>query len=189
MIASNSGESCSRNTRGNEGKNRVNNYRNGEQKDYKPYKKDFKKRDDNEKGKRNPQGNNKGFRDNKNNGSNQRRDSYKNSEGSNGNKPFKKKYNDRNYANSYDKDEDENVRPQRKQTASKEGKPKEQQPDKIEIMNRIEKEKKAMQKKQAERKNSKPARMQNRPKRTNNIDWTREYENGSYDDDDLDIYL
>ena len=46
-----------------------------------------------------------------------------------------------------------------------------------------------MKKKQADRKNSKPARMQTRPKRTNNIDWTREYENGSYDDDDLDMYL
>ncbi len=46
-----------------------------------------------------------------------------------------------------------------------------------------------MQKKQADRKNQKPARQQSRPKRTNNIDWTREYENGSYDDDDLDAYL
>ena len=46
-----------------------------------------------------------------------------------------------------------------------------------------------MQKKQAERKNSKPRGLQSRPKRSNNIDWTREYENGSYDDDDLDAYL
>ena len=81
-----------------------------------------------------------------------------NSNGSgNGNKPFKKKPVDRNYMNSYnkDKDEDDNVRPQRKQTP-KDNKAKEQQPDKIEIMNRIEKEKKAIQKKQAEnRKNNK----------------------------------
>lgn len=170
MVASNSGGNRSRNTKGNEGKERINNYRNGEKKDYKPYKKDSKGKDDSERSKK-QQG--QGFKDNKNNG----------------NKPFKKKYNDKGYANAYDKDDDENIRPQKKQAASKEGKPKEQQPDKIEIKNRIEKEKKAMQKKQAERKNSKPARMQNRPKRTNNIDWTREYENGSYDDDDLDIYL
>lgn len=172
MVASNSGESCSRNTRGKEGNERVSNYRN-----------------DSERDRKNQQGNYRGTKNNRTGGNGQRKESYKNKEGFAGNKPPKKKYNDRSYANAYDKDEDENIRPQKKQASSKEGKPKEQQPDRFEIINRIEKEKKAMQKKQAERKNSKPARIQNRPKRTNNIDWTREYENGSYDDDDLDIYL
>lgn len=109
---------------------------------------------------------------------------YKKKDGAD-NKPFKKKKYDRGFVNSYDKDEEDNVRPQKRQSA-KDNKVKEQQPDKVEIMNRIEREKKAIQKKQAERKNSKPVKMQNRPKRTNNIDWTREYENDSYDD--LDMY-
>ena len=188
MVASNSGESRNRNTRGmSEGRERVNNYRNGEKRENKPFKKDFKDKENGERTRRNSQDGNRGFKDARN-GGNQKKDGYK--AGDNGNKPFKKKFNDRNgYMNAYDKDDDEVVRPQKRQASSKEGKAKEQQPDKIEIMNRIEKEKKAMQKKQAERKNSKPVRMQNRPNRTNNIDWTREYENGSYDDDDLDMYL
>ena len=170
VVTNNSGESRSKGSKGTyEGKKRVNNNsRSGEKKELgKPYKKDFKSKD--------------GSKNNFNSNSNTN---------GNANKPFKKKTSDRSYMNSYnkDKDEEENVRPQRKQTP-KDNKAKEQQPDKIEIMNRIEKEKKAIQKKKAERKNNKPARVQNRPKRTNNIDWTREYENDSYDDDDLDMYL
>ena len=48
-----------------------------------------------------------------------------------------------------------------------------------------------MKKKQAEnRKEMKqPAKHQAKPKRAGNIDWTRAYENDSYDDDDLDMYL
>ena len=69
-------------------------------------------------------------------------------------------------------------------------KPREQQPDKFEIISRIEKEKKAMKKKHTELRNDqKPAKHTARPKRSGNIDWTREYENDSYDDDDLDMYL
>ena len=56
-------------------------------------------------------------------------------------------------------------------------------------MNRIEREKKAMMKKSESNRKAKPVKQQVRPKRSNNIDWTREYENGSYDDDDLDMYL
>lgn len=153
MVAGNSGESRSRSARSTkEGWKRVNNNQNGEKKEYKPFKKEFKS-------------------------------DYKKNDGSE--RPFKKKNYDRNFVNSYDKDEEDNVRPQKRQS-TKENKVKEQQPDKVEIMNRIEREKKAIQKKQAERKNSKPSRVQNRPKRTNNIDWTREYENDSYDD--LDMY-
>ena len=63
-------------------------------------------------------------------------------------------------------------------------KPKEQQPDKFEIINRIEKEKKAMKKKHTEsRGDQRPAKHTARPKRSGNIDGTREYENDSYDED------
>ncbi len=95
--------------------------------------------------------------------------------------------------NPYDKDRADEIsrrdsRP--KGTQTKDSKAKEQQPDKIEIKNRLEKEKKAMQKKQAERKNAnKTNRQQSKPKRMGNIDWTKAYENDSYDDDDFDIYL
>lgn len=72
------------------------------------------------------------------------------------------------------------------QSSAKEQKKKEQQPDKLEIINRIEKEKKVMKKKtQASQKNKQAnARPPVRVKRMNNIDWTKEYENDSYDDDD-----
>lgn len=95
--------------------------------------------------------------------------------------------------NPYDKDRADE-RPRRdsrpKGTQTKDSKAKEQQPDKIEIKNRLEKEKKAMQKKQAERKNAgRTNRQQSKPKRMGNIDWTKAYENDSYDDDDFDIYL
>ena len=184
MVTSNSGESRSRNTKHGEVKEKSNYYRSGEKKEYKPYKRE--------------NGENTGERGTKRDGktgyrsseAGKRKDSYKSGDNSGMNKPFKKKYGERNYGNPYDKDEeDTNVRNQKRQPSSKEGKAKEQQPEKFEIKTRIEKEKKAMQKKQSERKNSKPSRMQSRPKRTNNIDWTREYENDSYDDDDLDMYL
>ena len=48
-----------------------------------------------------------------------------------------------------------------------------------------------MQKKEKEdetRKNTKP-KTAAKPKRMNNIDWTREYENDSYDNDEMDAYL
>ncbi|SFA77280.1 hypothetical protein SAMN05216249_10280 [Acetitomaculum ruminis DSM 5522] len=64
---------------------------------------------------------------------------------------------------------------------------KEQQPDKMEIINRLQKEKKAIQKKNQDNKRkskSASSRPTPRKKRINNIDWTKEYENDSYDDDD-----
>jgi len=85
-----------------------------------------------------------------------------------------------------DKDDDEVVR-RPKQTKA-DAKPKEQQTEKIEIINRLEKEKKVIQKKSEVKKEVKAPKVQPKPKRVNNIDWTREYENGSYDDDDLDMY-
>ena len=52
-----------------------------------------------------------------------------------------------------------------------------------------EKEKKIMQKKkQDNKKNNQSQRHQVKVKRSNNIDWTREYENDSYDDDDMSYY-
>lgn len=63
------------------------------------------------------------------------------------------------------------------------------QPDKADIAKRFEKEKKVMQKKkQDSKKNHQTQRPQMKAKRTNNIDWTREYENDSYDDDDMSYY-
>ena len=107
----------------------------------------------------------------------------------------KRSYGNGGYSNSafnsrgFDKDKDEDT-PVRRQKPKTDNKPKEQQPDKFEIINRIEKEKKAMKKKHSEsRGDSRPAKHTVRPKRSGNIDWTREYENDSYDDDDLDMYL
>lgn len=107
---------------------------------------------------------------------------------------YEKKSNNGGYSNSfnnkaYDKDKDEET-PVRRSKPRTESKPKEQPSDKIEIMNRLEKEKKAIKKKHTEsRGDSKPNRHMAKPKRSGNIDWTREYENDSYDDDDLDMYL
>lgn len=99
------------------------------------------------------------------------------------------------YSNSFnsrgfDKDKDEETPVVRRTKPKTDSKPKEPQMDKLDIMNRLEKEKKAMKKKHTESRNeSKPARHVAKPKRSGNIDWTREYENDSYDDDDLDMYL
>ena len=107
---------------------------------------------------------------------------------------YERKSNNGGYSNSFnnkgfDKDKDEET-PIRRSKPRTESKPKEQTSDKIEIINRIEKEKKAMKKKHNDSKgDSKPNRHIAKPKRSGNIDWTREYENDSYDDDDLDMYL
>lgn len=115
----------------------------------------------------------------------------------NRNSDFKKKdYNNKkSYGNPYDKDKDNDNKNSRdsksKAVSNKDSKTKEQQIGKIDIINRLEKEKKAVQKKKAEniRKPVKNVKPQVKPKRVNNIDWTKEYENDSFDDDDLDIYL
>ena len=113
---------------------------------------------------------------------------------SNGGYSSQRSYNNGGYSNNgfnkgFDKDKDEET-PVRRSKPKTDSKPKEQQPDKFEIINRIEKEKKAMKKKHTEsRGDQRPAKHTARPKRSGNIDWTREYENDSYDDDDLDMYL
>lgn len=100
----------------------------------------------------------------------------RNNENGNQERPKRKPY--------YGKDED-NI--SRRENKPRDTKPKEQPRDKSEVASRLEKEKKAMQKKQANKKTK--HKQQVKPKRVNNIDWTREYENDSYDDDELDMYL
>lgn len=133
--------------------------------EYKP-RGDFKPREDRQKGEYKPRGDYKQKNDNQ---------SYRQNN---------------NFSKGFDKDKDEEQTPVRRSKASsKDNKPKEQQSDKFDIINRLEKEKKAMKKKQAEKKEQKPAKHQIKPKRSGNIDWTRAYENDSYDDDDLDMYI
>lgn len=103
-------------------------------------------------------------------------------------------YQGRPQGGGYYKDKDEDYdnagkREQKKLVAPSRDKGKELQPDKSDIALRLEKEKKAMQKKKQESKrgNQSP-KPQKRVKRSNNIDWTREYENDSYDDDDMSYF-
>lgn len=95
--------------------------------------------------------------------------------------------NGRAFDKGFDKDSDEEKVVRRK-PVQRDSKPKEGQTEKIEIMNRLEKEKKAMKKKASSKKEGKPSKHQTRPKRIGNIDWTSVYENDEYDDDDLDMY-
>ena len=100
-----------------------------------------------------------------------------------------------NYQGGYGKDKDEDDydrnkkhEPKKRLSVSKE-KSKDIQPDKADIAMRFEKEKKIMQKKkQDNKKNNQSQLHQVKFKRSNNIDWTREYENDSYDDDDMSYY-
>ena len=136
-----------------------------------------------------PRSNNGEYKPRSNNGE------YKPRTNNNGGYSSQRSYNNGGYGNSgfggkgFDKDKDEET-PVRRSKPKTDNKPREQQPDKFEIINRIEKEKKAMKKKHTESRNDqRPAKHTARPKRSGNIDWTREYENDSYDDDDLDMYL
>ena len=135
-----------------------------------------------------PRNNNGEYKPRTNNGE------FKPRNNNNGGYSSQKSYNNGGYSNNgfnkgFDKDKDEET-PVRRSKPKTDSKPKEQQPDKFEIINRLEKEKKAMKKKQTEsRGDQRPAKHTARPKRSGNIDWTREYENDSYDDDDLDMYL
>ena len=128
------------------------------------------------------------------------RGNFRNGEGKSYQKP---KDNAKPYRPRFDKDKDEeeggykrggkgNDRRNAKSQISKEtAKIKEQQPDKMDIVKRLEKEKKAMQKKNnqnSQKNKANTGRVQRPMKRSNNIDWTREYENDSYDDDDMSMY-
>lgn len=107
-----------------------------------------------------------------------------NNTGNDHGKDYKKSYssNGRNNAKGFNRQSDRD----RNSSVKKENKVKEQQPDKMDTIRRLEKEKKAMQKKN-DSKNHKSKTQKSRPqmkmKRTNNIDWTKEYENDSFDDD------
>lgn len=120
----------------------------------------------------------KNYRYNKDNDSNQR---------DNHGGEYKKNYNNanKNYGKDFSKGAGQS---DRSSQTGKDTKIKEQQPDKMDIVKRLEKEKKAIQKKNEQNSyksaKSQKSRPQVRVKRTNNIDWTREYENDSYDDDD-----
>lgn len=89
----------------------------------------------------------------------------------------------------YGKKDEDSPKREFRSKSTKDSKPKEPKQEKIDIKNRLEKEKKVMQKKQEHKKTPAKHKVQARPKRSNNIDWTREYENDSYDDDSLDSYL
>lgn len=73
-------------------------------------------------------------------------------------------------------------------TKTGQNKEKEQQPNKLETIKRLEKEKKVMQKKSEEiNKNAdKPNKPLIKQRRTNNIDWTKGYAKGLYGEDDED---
>jgi hypothetical protein len=92
--------------------------------------------------------------------------------------------NDIGYGKGYSSGKDQRMGDSR----TKSGKEKEQQPDKLETIKRLEKEKKVMQKKSQElsRKSEKPSKPIIKQRRTTNIDWTKGYAKGLFDDDDED---
>ncbi len=159
--------------------------------DKKPYNKEFSKTRDNSKGEYKPRTGNGEYKPKSGNGEYKPKGDFK----------PKGEYKPKSSSNAYggsskgfsykDKDEDDDQPVRRTKTVQKDNKSKEVQTDKMEIQSRLEKEKKAMKKKQDEaRKNSQKAPKQKvKPKRAGNIDWTRAYENDEYDDDDLDAYL
>ena len=109
-----------------------------------------------------------------------------------GNKrPFNPNGNARKSGGFYNKDKDndgeyEPVKYNRVKPPTKD-KNKELQTEKVELTNRFEKEKKVVSKKKSEntkKVKSNTAKQATRVKRTGNIDWTKEYENDSYDTDD-----
>lgn len=168
--------------------------------DKKPYNKEFSKSKDAVKGEYKPKSGNGEYKPKSSNGEYKPRGEYK-PKSANGEFKPKGEYKPKSSSNAYggaskgfsykDKDEDDDQPVRRTKTVQKDNKAKEVQTDKMEIQNRLEKEKKAMKKKQEEaRKNSQKAPKQKvKPKRAGNIDWTRAYENDEYDDDDLDMYL
>ncbi|QHQ60811.1 hypothetical protein Ana3638_08555 [Anaerocolumna sedimenticola] len=94
--------------------------------------------------------------------------------------------NDNKYGKGYSSGKDQRMGDSRSRTSP--NKEKEQQPDKFETIKRLEREKKAIQKKSQEinKKSERPNKPQLKHRRTNNIDWTKGYANGRYGDDDED---
>ena len=93
---------------------------------------------------------------------------------------------DKMYGKGYSSGKDQRMGDSR--SRSSQNKEKEQQPDKFETIKRLEREKKAIQKKSQEinKKSERPSKPQIKHRRTNNIDWTKGYANGRYGDDDED---
>jgi hypothetical protein len=93
---------------------------------------------------------------------------------------------DNKYGKGYGGGKDQRMGDSRAKTAQ--SKEKEQQPDKLETIKRLEKEKKVLQKKSQEndRNTEKPSKPAIKHRRTNTIDWTKGYANGLYGDDDED---
>lgn len=94
-----------------------------------------------------------------------------------------------NKDDDYENDKNYGRGNQRAESRSKSGqtKEREQQPDKFETLKRLENEKKIKQKKQDQEfgnKSEKPNKPLVKHRRTNNIDWTKGYEKGLFDDDD-----
>ena len=94
------------------------------------------------------------------------------------------------YQNSFQpKDKDEEYdskprmsKPRRSQKNDELAKIKEQQPDKLVIMKKLEKEQKAMKKKSEEKRKTQSSKPMPKQKRSKNINYTRQYENGMYED-------
>lgn len=165
-------------------------------------------RNNNGYGARNPRTENKGPRsefrnDRQGEGRGEKPRFQKTSDGGN----FQKKF-DRNEGNGYNKserydrnknynsvprfpnkDEDEEDNGRRsKPSRPKENKPSVAIPDKNKVQLRLEKEQKSMKKKQQSKKKE-SARPQPRVKRSNNVNYTKNYANGDYDDyEDYDEY-
>jgi len=107
--------------------------------------------------------------------------------GYNKNRDFKS--NPFNKDDDYENDKNYGRGNQRTESRSKSGqtKEREQQPDKFETLKRLENEKKIKQKKLDQEfgsKSEKPNKPLVKHRRTNNIDWTKGYEKGLFDDDD-----
>ncbi|MBH1941690.1 hypothetical protein I5677_12380 [Mobilitalea sibirica] len=89
-----------------------------------------------------------------------------------------------------DKDEDtdgkgsRNFRTGDTRTKSSQNKEKEQQPDKFETIKRLEREKKAMQKKYKDEEPKKPKRPVMKEKRSSKNEWTKSYQFGLLDEED-----
>ena len=82
-----------------------------------------------------------------------------------------------------DKDLDNEGRAKHRQSSPKDsGKAKELQTDKFETIKRLEREQKTIKKKEESKKKTEKQRPQQKVKRANNVNYTKAYENGMYDD-------
>ncbi|BCJ93146.1 hypothetical protein acsn021_07150 [Anaerocolumna cellulosilytica] len=99
---------------------------------------------------------------------------------------YKNKDSDEDYGKGYGGGKDKRNSDSRGKASQ--NKEKEQQPEKFEIIKRLEREKKAITRKNQEldKQAEKQGKAQTRHRKTNRIDWTKGYEKGLYGDDDED---